>query len=83
MISSSECESVDSCNVNGSKVKVTSVSTCASSDVCNVDSHWSKLKLCTEEEGSELMTELTAIVSKKLATRSHMSNWGEPEQAPH
>ena len=36
------------------------------------------VKVCTEEEGSELMTELTAIVSKKLTTRSHMSKrgWG-------
>ena len=39
----SECESVVSCNVNGSKVKVTSVSTCTSSDVCTIDSHWSLL----------------------------------------
>ena len=53
---------VDLCNVNGTKVKVPNVSTCTSSDVCNVDNSLEppcELKVCTEKEGSEPMTELT------------------------
>ena len=52
---------VNSCNVKGPKVKVPIVSACTSSDVCNVDNSLEpacELKVCTEEEGSEPMTEL-------------------------
>ena len=58
----SECKNTDSGSVNGSEVKVKDVSMSTSSDVCGVDSPLEltcELKMCAEEESSELMPELT------------------------
>ena len=61
-VNQSECKNTDSGSVNGSEVKVKDVSMSTSSDVCGVDSPLEltcELKMCAEEESSELMPELT------------------------
>lgn len=61
-VNSPECINVKSCCEKGSKVKEKGVSTCTCSDVGSVDSPPEpacELQICTEEESSKLMTELT------------------------